>query len=679
MNRTICLIFARCLPLACLIALASVASIARAEQWTAPTAEELSMTSQPEVPGAAAVYLFKEEITDDKLHMWSKYVRLKVLTEAGKEYANVELKSYSSSEGGGYTVNAIAGRTIHPDGTIIPFTGKPFDKLIEKGQGYKEMAKVFTLPDVEVGSIIEYRYQLRYDDQYYFAPSWFIQSALYTRKAHYLWRPTDKQLIDEGEHGEQLTNVVAWAPILPKGFEVKQSRIPGGGALGDSQTVLELNIHDVAPVPDEEYMPPFGSLTYRVMFYYSPYRTMDEFWKNEGKGWAKTNDKFIGPGNKVKDAVKELVAPSDTADQKLRKLYAAVMKLDNTSFNRAHGAAEEKSEGLGEVKSTDDIWERKRGSDGQIAQLFVAMARAAGLQAYVMSVTDRDHNVFVPNYLSFSQLEDTIAIVVIDGKDQFFDPGQRYCPYGHLAWKHTVTGGLRQIDNGSALVDTPAEPYTASRIQRVADLKMDEHGEVTGDVKMAWTGAPALIWRQRYLRGDATSLNNDLRTSMEHLMPSGMEVKVTSIDNLEDYEKPLSVSYNVKGAIASSTGKRLILPSDIFETNSKPTFPHAKREEPVVYDYPHSVLDAVRVTFPASLGLESLPAGEQFPLQKFAVYVLKTETTPTSYLVRREFDLSNIFYKTEEYPDLRAFYNKFETKDQEPVVLKAATPAAGGN
>ena len=677
MKRTNCRIFARCLPLACLIAVTSVASIARAQQWTAPTAEELSMTSQPEVPGAAAVYLFKEEITDDKLHMWSKYARIKVLTEAGKEYANVELKSYNSDEGG-YSINGIAGRTIHPDGTIIPFTGKPFDKLIEKSQSYKETAKVFTLPDVEVGSIIEYRYELRYDDQYYFAPSWFIQSALYTRKAHYLWKPTDKQLIHKGEHGEQLTSFVAWTPILPKGFEVKQSRLPGS-ATDDGHALLELNIHDVVPAPDEEYMPPLGSLTYRVLFYYSPYRTMDEFWKNEGKGWAKTNDKFIGPGNKVKDAVKELVAPSDTADQKLRKLYAAVMKLDNTSYNRARGAAEEKSEGLGEVKNTDDIWERKRGSDDQMAQLFVAMARAAGLQAYVMSVTDRDHNVFVPNYLSFSQLEDTIAVVAIDGKDQFFDPGQRYCPYGHLAWKHTVTGGLRQIDNGSALVDTPAEPYTASRIQRVADLKMDEHGEVTGDVKMAWTGAPALIWRQRYLRGDATSLNNDLRTSMEHLMPSGMEVKVTSIDNLEDYEKPLSVSYNVKGAIASSTGKRLILPGDIFETNSKPTFPHAKREEPVVYDYPHSVLDAVRVTFPASLGLESLPAGEQFPLQKFAVYVLKTETTPTSYLVRREFDLSNIFYKTEEYPDLRAFYNKFETKDQEPVVLKAATPAAGGN
>ena len=53
------------------------------------------------------------------------------------------------------------------------------------------MAKVFTLPDVEVGSIIEYRYKLRLDDNYFMSPQWYIQSDLYTRKAHYLWKPTD--------------------------------------------------------------------------------------------------------------------------------------------------------------------------------------------------------------------------------------------------------------------------------------------------------------------------------------------------------------------------------------------------------------------------------------------------------------------------------------------------------
>ena len=44
------------------------------------------------------------------------------------------------------------------------------------------MAKVFTMPDVEVGSIIEYRYKLRYDDNWFKAPDWYIQSDLLTRK-----------------------------------------------------------------------------------------------------------------------------------------------------------------------------------------------------------------------------------------------------------------------------------------------------------------------------------------------------------------------------------------------------------------------------------------------------------------------------------------------------------------
>src|ERR1700679_2202652 len=97
---------------------------------------------------------------------------------------------------------------------------------------------------------------------------------------------------------------------------------------------MELDIHDVKPTVTEEYMPPFGSLSYRVLFYYSPYNTPDQYWDAEGKGWSKLQDKFIGPGNKVKQAVSGLVSPGDTADQKLRKLYAAVMMLDNTAYSR---------------------------------------------------------------------------------------------------------------------------------------------------------------------------------------------------------------------------------------------------------------------------------------------------------------------------------------------------------
>src|SRR6202453_4363893 len=77
-------------------------------QFQPPTAEELKMTEDPKAPGAAAVYLNVEEITDDPLHYHSFYARIKVLTEKGKELATVDLPY----EGGGSKVTDVKARTI---------------------------------------------------------------------------------------------------------------------------------------------------------------------------------------------------------------------------------------------------------------------------------------------------------------------------------------------------------------------------------------------------------------------------------------------------------------------------------------------------------------------------------------------------------------------------------------
>jgi len=120
-----------------------------AQSWIQPTAEELKMTAEPAAPSAAAIYLYREERADDKVHMHSLYVRMKILTEEGKKYADVELV-YDHRRS--FSIRAVDGRTIHSDGTVIPFTGKPYDKVLEKTRTVSYQAKVFTLPDVQVGS-----------------------------------------------------------------------------------------------------------------------------------------------------------------------------------------------------------------------------------------------------------------------------------------------------------------------------------------------------------------------------------------------------------------------------------------------------------------------------------------------------------------------------------------------
>ena len=647
----------------CLL-LASLASVSHA-QWTAPTPEELSMTAEPAVPGAAAIYLYKEQTAEDQYRMWSYYYRVKVLTEGGKDQANVELPFLAGSHG--WSIDSVAGRTVHPDGSITLFAGKPFEKVIEKSGGVKYSEKVFTLPAVEVGSILEYRYKLRYDDGYFVSPDWYIQSDLYTRKAHYLWRPTNQELQSDAEG---VVNSVAWTPILPAGAVVKQS-IKGG------VNTIELDIANVKPRPQDVYMPPIDSISYRVMFYYTGYRTMEEYWKNTGKSWNSRRNKFMDSGSAVKAELKELMAPGDTEEQKVQKIYTFIGTLDNTAFSRNHSQTEDRAQGFNkDVTSVDEVLKRKRGSDDELTELFVAMVRASGSKAYLMGVANRKSRLFLPSYLSLSQLDDYVAIVPINGKEVFFDPGQRYCAFGHLAWKHSQTTGLRQMDNGTALASTPGEIYKDERVSRVADLTLDEHGTATGTVTVTYNGDPALRWRQEALRGDDTSLNKDLRTEMENMLPGGMEVRVTKVENLADMTHPLMVTYDIKGAVGSPTGKRLLVPSSLFEVNSKNRFTAASREMAVDMKYPSAIQDAVRFKLPPTLVIESVPVETKETLKTSASFSTSVKRGPDSITLYRNMLNGRTMYGSEEYADLRAFYGKAEAADQSSLVLTRASAVA---
>jgi hypothetical protein len=670
------------LPLSVLaLAIVTVAPALRA-QWTAPTKEELSMTSIPEVPGAPAIYLYKEQTADDAKGMHSFYVRLKVLTEGGKKYADVELPYFSN--GIDKTVDDISGRTIQPDGTIVPFTGKPYEKTVVKGdEGYKYKVKIFTMPAVEVGSILEYRYKYHLDDHLYESPDWIVQTELFTRKAHYMWRPTDRELMSSD--GKQVSSSVAWTPILPPGVTVKETQLAQASNLVQSgHSELDLDVHDIPPIPREQYMPPMESLSYKVLFYYTSVRSIKEYWGGEGKQWGKARDRFIGPGSEVRSQVQTLVGASDTPEQKLRKLYAFVMTLDNTDFSREHSNAEERAEGRKEVKTSDDVLTRKRGSGDQITELFVAMARAAGFKAYVMGVADRQERIFLEQYLNMRQLDDLVAIVNVDGKEIFLDPGSRYCTFGQLSWRHALTGGLRQTDNGVDLAGTPSSSYKDSHVSRIADLKLDDHGVATGTIRVTSTGDYALAIRQDALRGDAVSLDHELRTRMEHTLPGGMEVKVAQIENLTDPDQPLKVSYEVKGGVGTPTGKRLLVPATLFEINSKPKFPEAKRDLPIDMHFPSQIQDAVRYTLPSSMAIESAPTESKASIPNSAIFNTSSKTAGNSITVFRNLTVGKTLFASASYGDLRDFYTKVETKDQEPLVLtrSGAAPkpdADGGN
>ncbi len=643
-----------------------------ADQWISPTPDELKMTSFAKAPGAAAVILNYDELTEDSLHMESHYVRIKILNEEGRKYADMELFQNKGSDGWAYTVDDVQGRTIHPDGTIIPFTGKPYLKMIDKDKEHQHSAKVITLPDVTVGSIIEVRYKGRWDDYWYTLPRWYVQRELYVVKSHFVWKPTTRELhSSDGTSNSR----ISWTPVLPKGTDLKQTQLPGvNGNAG--QLIFELNANDVASQVEEEYMPPVKSNAYRVLFYYLNYRTAEEFWQQEGKKWSKSVDKFSDPSSAVRAFTTETTTGATTQEEKLKKIYAAVMAMENTDFSRARTASEDKANGLKVVKSADDVIARKRGSGDELTELFLAMTRSAGMKSYGMEVVRRDDRMFMPGWLSFSQLDDMIAIVTVDGKEQFFDPGMKYVPYGHLDWKHTFASGIRQTDQGVKVDNAPGENYKYSQVQRVADLKLNEAGNATGSAIFTFLGAPAVRWRQRGARTDETELKRDLKDAVEAMLPNGMEAEVTRIEQQEEYEKPLKVTLKVNGPVGVVTSKRMILPGDIYESRTKAAFPHEKRELPVYFSYEVWERDAVRYVLPAGMKVESAPATAQDTILQSMMYDLKSDQVANTITIRRNLARNGLVYPISDYPTMRTFYNKLQAKDQENVVLQVA-PATG--
>jgi hypothetical protein len=620
-------------------------------QFQQPTPEELKMTADPKAPGAAAVYLYSEEITDDFTHLHSFYERIKVLTEKGKELATVSVPYVPGAD----KVTKIDGRTIHADGTVIPFVAKPDDLMDFKTKNYQVNNVVFNLPNVEVGSILEYRYSYSGNT---FAPTWWIQQPYFVHKAHYSFRPD----LAGSMYG------LMTATRIGSGEKVVK----------DKKGYFTLDMADVLPQPSEDWMPPMNTLRWRVEFYYSQYDSGEKFWESAEKKWAEWVRDFTNPSGNLKKAVAEIVAPGDSDEQKAAKIYAAVQKLENTRFTRAKSEAERKKEKLKDINKAEDVWKQQSGTDDEITLLYVAFARAAGLKVWPMKVVDRSRAFFDNTYLSSGQLDDFIAIVELGGKDVYLDPGQKMCPFGILHWKHTVATGFRLAEKTAVIATTPAGAFKDSILQRTANLDIDETGAVKGDVRFVMTGQEALHWRQLRLKNDEEEVKKQFNESIQEEFPEGVQADFDHFMGIDDASINLIANISVSGSIGAATGKHFFLPGLFFESRAKhPFVAQDKRISPIDLHYAKMEQDDVTYHLPPGYTVESAPQPSDVKWLNSAMLRIRSAAKDNSVEVVRVFARGFFLLDPKAYNDLHDFYQKVATADQQQLVLTRVSAAKG--
>jgi hypothetical protein len=359
-----------------------------AAEFRDPAPDEKAMTRVDFAPGAAAVILNWHQVVDDRNTLRTDYLRIKILTEEGKKYADVEVPYIALLS----DVNHIKARTVRPDGTIAIFDGKTYDKVVVKVGGVRLVAKTFTLPDVQVGSIIEFRYDI-------------------SSRAHTVY---DTQFSVQREL-PILHEEISLEPYAFPGYNTFFSYrgLPHGKRPAIHGTKYELTLENIAPFEEEPFSPPASTIKPELQFWYTEGSIEpDVFWTNEGREWADSVEPFVGDGRAVREAATAAISGASTPEEKLRKLYARVQEVRNLSFEPEKTDAETRK--LNDNHSAQDVLRSGYGSIREINRLFVSMARAAGFDAHVIRLCERDTQYIAKNVPVGRQLDGEIATVTID-------------------------------------------------------------------------------------------------------------------------------------------------------------------------------------------------------------------------------------------------------------------------
>jgi hypothetical protein len=297
-----------------------------------------------------------------------------------------------------------------------------------------------------------------------------------------------------------------------------------------------------------------------------------------------------------------------------------------------------------------------------------------------MKVVDRSRAIFDYTLLSADQLDDFIAVVQLEGKDVFLDPGQKMCPFGLLHWKHTLSAGFRLAEKNATIAPTPAGAYKDSTVQRVANLTIDETGSVNGAVNFIMTGQDALHWRQLRLENDEEEVKKQFIESIQDEFPEGVQADFEHFLGLDDPGAKLIGIVKVRGNIGAVTGKHLFLPGLFFESRSThPFIAQDKRITPIDLHFPRFEQDNVTLHLPPGYSVESAPQTPDINWPNHALSRIRSTVKDNTVEVMRVFARNFALLDAKEYNDLHDFYLKVSTADQQQLVLTKTPPAQKGN
>ncbi|MBP6002170.1 MAG: DUF3857 domain-containing protein [Pyrinomonadaceae bacterium] len=634
--------------------LASVGVPAQDGDWRPVTNPELQMKVGKIDPAADAEIIFWDMKIDDSSRyeiVNEYYVRVKVFTDRGvQQFSTIDLAFSGSS-----VVKDVQARVINPDGTIrLIRNADILTRKISEEAGKKKKAKYFTVTDLGVGSIVEYRYK-------------------YVRQGKLKYARAQLQF-NEPVH-EVKVRIIPFqdSEMAANSFN---TTVPMQRERDKSYTITQSNVPAFVTEP---MMPPRDEVLRWVHVQYRNARRSDKttYWYEFSKLYFDYGNEILKVNDELRTKAASIVAGASSVEDKVKRIYDFCRtNIKNVTGDETATAAEIKI--AEKFRTPAKVLASGVGDGGDVNLLFAALVRAAGLDARYFLIGDRNEHFFNSDITDFDLMLGEFAITVnINGSWRIFSPGLRYFPFGSIGWWVEGQTGLVSDNNQLIWVRPVISEPEQSNTKRTGRFTLDMDGTLEGSVVVEYTGHSGRSMKYSYDEDTVAGREESLRATIQQTIKPA-EISSLRVENATDPDKPFTVRYNIRFPnYAQRLGARFLFQPGYFEYGSKPVFTSAERRYEVYFKTPWSEDDDIEIVIPAGLEPENLETPAKIADSR-QVGLLETNMTfdrarsVLSYKRKFEFGRNGmILFPPAAYPAIKTLFDAFHQANTYSISFRA--------
>ena len=632
----------------------------RIDEFGKPSKEELELKRYDGEPEAVGVVLYESgnyyavsivKKTAFRLVM-EIHRKVKVFDVTKFGNSTVEIPYYVGN--GFYEEEILDYKAITHNGILQDAVEANSFYKIEKSAGRKALK--FTFPNVQNGSILEYKYT--FVTPYFFdMDGWEFQNSMPTIYSFFQTVLPVNIKFNRVLYGSQKLDNHSNS-IKKDGF-----LIPSNNGHVDS----EINIYVMKNIPsfeEEKFMLSRRNYISRIAYEPLSYKPFHGEEKVYTRSWKDVDLQFENRGDfgdqlnknnyfrrKLPNAILEI------KDDMERAIAVYGFIQNNYTWNGRY---------FNYGNDIKDSFQDKLGSVSDINLSLVNALEAANLQSKSVILSTRDNGLPTELYPVLSNFNYVLAVLMINNERILLDATDKQAPFGVIPFRAlNVQGRVMDFKNGSYWM--PIEPFKQNIHYANAQITAVENGTFIGKVNQASYGYIGL--------GKRSSIENE--NIQEYIKTqgndkAGIEIYDFQVEDISEIEKPLKENYSIS-IEPETVGNKVILYPFLIKTylNENP-FKMKERSYPMDFGFPFTNTYLISIDLGNVYEVEQLPKSRSIKLpgedgECSVMYIAEGNKIS----IRFNMKLANYHFPPDAYQSLKEFFGTMITMlKEESIVLK---------